>query len=67
MITAVWSNRAVVVDAGINEAEVESICGDVDFERVGKLPELFHHTGGWESDTMLIQKNLLKAIRMQRK
>ncbi len=70
MITAgMVKPGAVVVDAGINEAEGGGICGDVDFERVREVAGAISPVPGGVGSltTMLIQKNLLKAIRMQRK
>jgi methylenetetrahydrofolate dehydrogenase (NADP+)/methenyltetrahydrofolate cyclohydrolase len=60
---------AIVVDAGINEMEDGSICGDVDFENV--LPVAGAITpvpGGVGSlTTALIIRNLLKAIKLSKK
>jgi methylenetetrahydrofolate dehydrogenase (NADP+)/methenyltetrahydrofolate cyclohydrolase len=57
---------AIVVDAGINEMDDGSICGDVDFENV--LPVAGAITpvpGGVGSlTTALILSNLLKAIKL---
>ncbi len=59
---------AVVVDAGINEAEGGGLCGDVDFdsakEVAGKITPV---PGGVGSlTTALILKNVLKAIKKQK-
>lgn len=60
---------ACVVDAGINETEQGGITGDVNFQEA--LEVAGHITpvpGGVGSlTTVLIQRNLLKALRMQRR
>ncbi len=70
MITAdMIKPGAVVVDAGINEVQGGGICGDVDFERVREVAGAISPVPGGVGSltTMLIQKNLLKAIRLQMK
>lgn len=70
MITAdMVKPGAIVVDAGINEVEGGGICGDVDFERVREIAAAISPVPGGVGSltTMLIQKNLLKAIGLQRK
>lgn len=70
MITAdMIKPGAVVVDAGINEVQGGGICGDVDFERVRQVAGAISPVPGGVGSltTMLIQKNLLKAIRLQMK
>lgn len=58
---------AVVVDAGINEGE-GGICGDVDFENVKEVAGAISPVPGGVGSltTVLIQKNLLKAVKLQR-
>ncbi len=58
---------AVVVDAGINEAEGGGICGDVDFESVKEVAGAISPVPGGVGSltTVLIQKNVLKAARLQ--
>jgi methylenetetrahydrofolate dehydrogenase (NADP+)/methenyltetrahydrofolate cyclohydrolase len=67
MITAeMIKPGAVVVDAGINEAE-GGICGDVDFANAqsvaGRITPVPGGVGALT--TVLILKNVLKAIRLQ--
>lgn len=59
---------AVVVDAGINEVE-GGICGDVDYERAKEVAGLISPVPGGVGSltTVLIQKNVLKAIKLQSK
>jgi len=69
MITAdLIKPGAVVIDAGINEA-AGGICGDVDFENVQKVAGAISPVPGGVGSltTVLIQKNLLKAIQLQKK
>ncbi|TEB13036.1 bifunctional 5,10-methylenetetrahydrofolate dehydrogenase/5,10-methenyltetrahydrofolate cyclohydrolase [Pelotomaculum propionicicum] len=69
MITAdMIKPGAVVVDAGINEA-AGGICGDVDFERAKEVAGLISPVPGGVGSltTVMIQKNLLKAIELQGK
>ncbi len=58
---------AVVVDAGINLTGDGSICGDVDFENVKEVASVISPVPGGVGrlTTVLIQKNLLKAIELQ--
>jgi len=58
---------AVVVDAGINEVPGGGICGDVDFDAVREVAGAISPVPGGVGSltTVLIQKNLLKAVRMQ--
>ena len=58
---------AVVVDAGINELEDGSYCGDVDFEGVKEVAGLISPVPGGVGSltTALIFKNLLKGISIQ--
>lgn len=68
MITAdMVKPGAVVVDAGINEAEGGGICGDVDFEGVREVAGAISPVPGGVGSltTVLIQKNVLKAVRLQ--
>jgi methylenetetrahydrofolate dehydrogenase (NADP+)/methenyltetrahydrofolate cyclohydrolase len=60
---------AVVVDAGINEAEGGGICGDVDFENAEKVAGAISPVPGGVGSltTVLIQRNVLKAIKLQQK
>jgi len=69
MITAdLIKPGAVVIDAGINET-AGGICGDVDFENVQKVAGAISPVPGGVGSltTVLIQKNLLKAIQLQKK
>ena len=58
---------AVVVDAGINEAEGGGICGDVDFEGVKEVAGAISPVPGGVGSltTVIIQKNVLRAARLQ--
>lgn len=70
MITAdMVKPGAVIVDAGINEVEGGGICGDVDFENVEKVAGAISPVPGGVGSltTVLIQKNVLKAIKLQGK
>ncbi|MCL5290454.1 MAG: bifunctional 5,10-methylenetetrahydrofolate dehydrogenase/5,10-methenyltetrahydrofolate cyclohydrolase [Eubacteriales bacterium] len=70
MITAdMVKPGAVVVDAGINEVVGGGICGDVDFENVEKVAGAISPVPGGVGSltTVLIQKNVLKAIKLQGK
>jgi len=70
MITAdMIKPGAVVIDAGINNFEGSGICGDVDFENVIKVAGAISPVPGGVGSltTALIQKNVLKAIKLQRK
>lgn len=70
MITAdMVKPGAVVVDAGINEAKGGGICGDVDFENAEKVAGAISPVPGGVGSltTVLIQKNVLKAVRLQQK
>lgn len=60
---------AVVVDAGINKMAGGGICGDVDFENVAKIAGAISPVPGGVGSmtTALIQKNLLKAIKLRQK
>ncbi|MGQ9823399.1 MAG: bifunctional 5,10-methylenetetrahydrofolate dehydrogenase/5,10-methenyltetrahydrofolate cyclohydrolase [Desulfotomaculales bacterium] len=60
---------AVVVDAGINEVEGGGICGDVDFENAKEVAGAISPVPGGVGSltTVLIQKNVLKAIKLQRR
>lgn len=60
---------AVVVDAGINKMAGGWICGDVDFENVAKIAGAISPVPGGVGSmtTALIQKNLLKAIKLRQK
>jgi methylenetetrahydrofolate dehydrogenase (NADP+)/methenyltetrahydrofolate cyclohydrolase len=69
MIKADWIKPgAIVVDAGINEIE-GGICGDVDFENAKEVASLISPVPGGVGSltTVLIQKNVLKAIKLQGK
>lgn len=57
---------AVVIDAGINHVE-GGICGDVDYENVKEVAGAITPVPGGVGSltTVLIQKNLLKAIKLQ--
>ncbi len=59
---------AIVVDAGINEID-GGICGDVDFEMASEIAGLISPVPGGVGSltTVLIQKNVLKAIKLQNK
>ncbi|HHW42481.1 bifunctional 5,10-methylene-tetrahydrofolate dehydrogenase/5,10-methylene-tetrahydrofolate cyclohydrolase [Desulfofundulus thermobenzoicus] len=59
---------AVVVDAGINQLE-NGICGDVDFENAKEVAGAITPVPGGVGSltTVLIQKNVLKAIKLQGK
>jgi methylenetetrahydrofolate dehydrogenase (NADP+)/methenyltetrahydrofolate cyclohydrolase len=59
---------AIVVDAGINEID-GGICGDVDFEMASEIAGLISPVPGGVGSltTVLIQKNVLKAISLQNK
>ncbi|HUW64318.1 MAG TPA: bifunctional 5,10-methylenetetrahydrofolate dehydrogenase/5,10-methenyltetrahydrofolate cyclohydrolase [Spirochaetia bacterium] len=68
MITAdMVKPGAIVVDAGINAVEGGGICGDVDFAAVQEVAGAISPVPGGVGSltTVLIQKNLLKAVRMQ--
>ncbi len=68
MITAgMIKPGAVVIDAGINEAEGGGLCGDVDFENAVEVAGAISPVPGGVGSltTVMIQKNLLKAIRLQ--
>lgn len=68
MITAgMIKPGAVVIDAGINEAEGGGLCGDVDFENAVKVAGAITPVPGGVGSltTVMIQKNLLKAIKLQ--
>lgn len=70
MITAdMIKPGAVVVDAGINNVEGGGICGDVDFENAVKVAGAISPVPGGVGSltTALIQKNVLKAIKLQGK
>ena len=58
-----------MVDAGINEMEGGGICGDVDFENVEKIAGAISPVPGGVGSltTVLIQRNVLKAIQLQNK
>ncbi|KJS17438.1 MAG: methenyltetrahydrofolate cyclohydrolase [Peptococcaceae bacterium BRH_c4b] len=60
---------AVVVDAGINAVEGGGICGDVDFENAEKVAGAISPVPGGVGSltTVLIQRNVLKAIKLQQK
>ncbi|OPX86565.1 MAG: Bifunctional protein FolD protein [Pelotomaculum sp. PtaB.Bin104] len=60
---------AVVIDAGINEKADGGICGDVDFESVSKVAGAISPVPGGVGSltTVMLQKNLLKAIQLQKK
>jgi methylenetetrahydrofolate dehydrogenase (NADP+)/methenyltetrahydrofolate cyclohydrolase len=67
LITAdMISPGSVVVDAGINEVDGETV-GDVDFEAVSQMAYAITPVPGGVGSltTALIQKNLLKAIELQ--
>lgn len=70
MITAdMIKPGAIVVDAGINQKEGGGICGDVDFENAEKVAGAISPVPGGVGSltTVLIQKNVLKAIKLQQK
>jgi methylenetetrahydrofolate dehydrogenase (NADP+)/methenyltetrahydrofolate cyclohydrolase len=60
---------AVVVDAGINEVEGGGICGDVDYENAKEVAGAISPVPGGVGSltTVLIQKNVLKAIKLQQR
>lgn len=60
---------AVVIDAGINEKPGGGICGDVDFENVRLVAGAISPVPGGVGSltTVMLQRNLLKAIQLQRK
>lgn len=69
MVKADWIKPgAIVVDAGINEID-GGICGDVDFENAKEVASLISPVPGGVGSltTVLIQKNVLKAIKLQGK
>lgn len=69
MIQADWIKPgAIVVDAGINGID-GGICGDVDFEKAKEVAGLISPVPGGVGSltTVIIQKNLIKAIKMQGK
>ncbi len=69
MVKAEWIKPgAIVVDAGINEIE-GGICGDVDFENAKEVASLISPVPGGVGSltTVLIQRNVLKAIQLQGK
>ncbi|MDF9407475.1 MAG: Bifunctional protein FolD protein [Pelotomaculum sp. PtaB.Bin013] len=59
---------AVVIDAGINETAA-GICGDVDFAQAQKVAGAISPVPGGVGSltTVLLQRNLLKAIKLQKK
>lgn len=59
---------AVVVDAGINQLEDGSICGDVDFEGAEEVASLITPVPGGVGSitTSLLLKNLIRAISLQK-
>ncbi len=68
MITAdMIKPGAVVVDAGINPVEGGGICGDVDFENAKEVAGAITPVPGGVGSltTVLIQKNVLKAVKLQ--
>lgn len=68
MITAdMIKPGAVVIDAGINEAPGGGICGDVDFEPAQAVAGAITPVPGGVGSltTVLLQRNLLQAIRLQ--
>ena len=68
MITAeMIKPGAVVVDAGINETP-EGVCGDVDYHEVIQVAGAISPVPGGVGSltTVLLQKNLLKAIELYR-
>ncbi|OPY57540.1 MAG: Bifunctional protein FolD protein [Pelotomaculum sp. PtaU1.Bin035] len=67
MITAdLIKPGAVVIDAGINEKSGGGVCGDVDFENVQKIAGAISPVPGGVGSltTVLVQKNVLKAVRL---
>ncbi|MDD4169030.1 MAG: tetrahydrofolate dehydrogenase/cyclohydrolase catalytic domain-containing protein [Desulfotomaculaceae bacterium] len=60
---------AVVIDAGINEKPGGGICGDVDFENVCMVASAVSPVPGGVGSltTVMLQRNLLKAIQLQKK
>lgn len=70
MITAdMIKPGAVVIDAGINSIEGDGICGDVDFAGAEKVAGAISPVPGGVGSitTALIHKNVIKAIKMQKK
>lgn len=70
MITAdLIKPGAVVIDAGINETAEGGICGDVDFARVQAVAGAISPVPGGVGSltTVLLQRNLLHAIKLQLK
>lgn len=70
MITAdMIKPGAVVIDAGINNVAGGGICGDVDFENAVKVAGAISPVPGGVGSltTAMIQKNVLKAIKLQGK
>ncbi|MDD3653727.1 MAG: tetrahydrofolate dehydrogenase/cyclohydrolase catalytic domain-containing protein [Desulfotomaculaceae bacterium] len=59
---------AVIIDAGINEKPGGGICGDVDFDNVCMVAGAISPVPGGVGSltTVMLQKNLLKAIRLQK-
>ncbi|MBP2654595.1 MAG: Bifunctional protein folD [Firmicutes bacterium] len=69
MITAdMLKPGAIVVDAGINQSE-DGICGDVDFKAAEKVAGAISPVPGGVGSltTVLIQRNVLKAIALQKR
>jgi len=69
MITSdMFKPGAVVVDAGINPAE-KGITGDVDFENVKEVAGAITTVPGGVGSltTVLLQRNVLKAVKLQGK
>ncbi len=60
---------AIVIDAGINNTDAGGICGDVDFENVKNVAGAISPVPGGVGSltTVMILKNLMKAISLQRK
>ena len=58
---------AVVLDAGINPTESGGICGDVDFAPVAQVAGAISPVPGGIGSltTVLVQKNLLQAVKLQ--
>jgi len=68
MITAdMIKPGAVVIDAGINPTDDGGICGDVDFAKGREVAGAISPVPGGVGSltTVLVQKNLLKAIKLQ--
>jgi len=68
MITAdMIKPGAVVIDAGINPTDDGGICGDVDFAQGREVAGAISPVPGGVGSltTVLVQKNLLKAIKLQ--